>query len=276
LATLSQAIISVISLFFGYADDGMDLVFGDSIKSCNEKLQAVAKLRVDWYRSIGLALNIAKTEIVGFNFTPDPILIDNITIKPKSELTFLGVKIQNNLKWTNHVNTLRGKILAAASRIRTDGRHLSIMDRRTLYGGWIQGLLHSNGLVYLPRLNQSEMTILQKACNAGVRAIVGLPRFGFADLTTIRQKLNIPTVAALNDRITSIAAWKKFANSDWNVMGPVTRSRVNKNFPAPDQKGHAGKISQAFLIKAWNKLPICIKNLRTIDAVKFQLKKLFK
>ena len=70
LASLSQAILCIISDFFGYADDGIDIVHGTTAAECEMKLRSVVIERVDWYKRIGLSLNISKTEILGIGFTP--------------------------------------------------------------------------------------------------------------------------------------------------------------------------------------------------------------
>ena len=278
LSTFSQAIIVSNPDFFNYADDGGDVICGDSIELCNAKIKTVLEQRIHWYRSMGLSLNIAKTEIMGFNFKPENITIGNTSISPKSEITFLGVKIQSSLKWNCHIETLCRKIRAAAGRIRMDGRHLGIPDKKILYFGWIQSLIQSNGLAYLPTLNQSELIDLQTACNAGIRSIVGLPRFGYAEISVLRKHLRIPSISAIKNRVCSVAAWKHFSvkiNNSSDCTGPITRGRSNNNIPLPDMRGHAGKISSASLTKAWNALPIQVKNANSISSVKHYVKKSF-
>ena len=130
----------------------------------------------------------------------------------EQKCTFLGVKIRASLKLTSHVEHLCGKIRAAAGRIRLDGRHLRISDKRTLYFAWIQGMVQANGLAYLPNLNKTEMLELQTACNAGIRSIISLPRYGYAEISALRRQLKIPSISGLKDCICSIAAWKKFSN----------------------------------------------------------------
>jgi len=276
LATMSLAIFAFLSEFFGYADDGIDVIHGDSAEECNAKLRSIVDQRSIWYRNIGLALNIKKTEIMGFNFVPESISIENHVISAKSEIKFLGITIQNNLKWTSQVNTLCDKITAAAYRIRNDGRHLCVSDRRILYNGWIQGPLLSNGLVFLPTLNESESRQLQTACNNGVRAIMGLPRYGYIEISALRRKLNIPSISALKDRITSVAAWKKFHHhKSTSFVGPTTRSREGLNLPVPDQRGHLGKLSSTTLTLAWNKLDTSAKQSESLYTIKKKVKELF-
>mgnify|MGYP007071433206 FL=1 len=214
---------------------------------------------------------------MNLNFIPDQVTIGDVIINPKSEITFLGVKIQSDLKWTSHVSSLCAKIRGAAGRIRSDGRHLRVSEKRILYQGWIQGLIHSNGLAYLPTLNKSELHDIQTAMNAGIRSIVGLPRYGHAEITALRQKLNLPSIIALKDRIIAVAAWFRFAETtlEQEFCGPTTRARKNRNLPLTDQHGHAGKISTSFLVKAWNELPLSVKNLRSKNTVKSHIKKMF-
>ena len=55
IASLSQAILFVaLSFFAGYADDGIDIVFGSSDAECDNKLQALVHERKEWYMKVGL------------------------------------------------------------------------------------------------------------------------------------------------------------------------------------------------------------------------------
>ena len=200
--------------------------------------------------------------------------IEGHIIHPKEEIMFLGVKIQSDLKWTSQISTLSNKIRSAAGRIRCDGRHLTISDRRTLYMGWVQSLVFSNGLVVLSTSSQTELDTLRTSLNAGLRAIVGLPKYGFADLAYIRSKLQIPSLESIIEYTQQLAAWKKLngITSSIEHEGMMTRSRMSKNLPHPDQRGHCSKMYEAILTKAWNRIPIQIKNVNSLTTAKQQLK----
>jgi len=252
--------------------------YGKSIDDCNSKIASLISERILWYNKIGISLNISKTELIGFGFTPDSITIDGFKISPSTEITFLGVKIQSDLRWKNHIDSVCRRIRSAAGRIRSDGRLFSITDKRMLFSGWILGLINSNGLVYLPSATKTELHDLQTAMNAGIRAVVGIPRYGYAEVSSIRKKLNLPSVTDIKNRITSVAAWKKFSSSVHadNLSGPLTRARNNRNIPLPDLRGHRGKITVSALTSAWNNLPLTTKNLKTLNSLKFNVKKLFR
>jgi len=274
LATLSRALLCLLADSAGYADDGLDVVYGSTPEECDSKLKLVIQERVEWHQKIGLALNSAKTEFIGFGYTPAPMNIDGINLLPKSEINFLGVTIQSNLNWTTQTSTLCNKIRSAAGRIRSEARLLSVSDRRCLYTGWIQGLLFFNGLAVLPTMTQSEIGEVQRACNAGIRAIVGLPKYGFASITNLRKKLNLPSAEQIGEYCVQVAAWKKFSKTPpSHDSGPQTRAMKNGNIPHPDQRGHRAYLSNTLLIKAWNKIPIEVKALEHLTTAKRCMKK---
>jgi len=274
---VSQVVLSKTADFAGYADDEMNVIYGKSPKECNAKILAVVQERIKWYKEIGISLNLSKTEIIGFGFTPDSIAIDGHTIIPSSSITYLGVCIQSNLSWEKHINTLCNKIRSLAGRIRVEGRHLCTSDKRKLFLGWILGTINSNGLVFLSSATQTELDKIQVAMNAGVRAIVGLPHYGHFNISILRSKLNLPSIHSIRSRIMSIEAWKRFSKVELEkeVKGPITRGRTNRNIPLPDQKGHHGKLTDNMLIGTWNTLPLEIKNEENGNKAKKSIKKLF-
>jgi len=104
------------------------------------------------------------------------------------------------------------------------------------------------------------MDLLQRAMNAGVRAVVGLPRYGYAPISEITNKLGLPTASKIKDKIMLQAAWKRFHHQPPTFPdGPITRGRANANIPHANQKGHFGKTSGSLLIPYWNRLPLSTK-----------------
>ena len=277
VGTMSPAILAKNSDFAGYADDEMNVVYAKSIEDCNKKIMLIVRDRIAWYKQMGLALNLAKTELIGFGFTPDCIVIDKLTIPPSQNITYLGVCIQSNLRWDSHINTLCNKLRSSANRIRVEGRHFGIMDRKKLFSGWCLGQIYSNGLIFLSSATQSELNSIQTAMNSGVRAIFSLPRYGHVEVSALRSKLLLPSIQTIRSRIMALEAWKRFSSQvdSQAAIGPITRGRKNKNIPLPDQKGHRGKMFNNMLVKAWNTLPLEIKNQEGKAGAKREIKKMY-
>jgi len=277
VGTMSHAILSINSDLAGYADDEMNIVHAKTIEECNSKILSVVQERMAWYKQIGIALNLAKTELIGFGFKPDCITIDNHSISPSQDKKYLGVCIQSNLRWDKHIHNLCNKLRSAAGRIRVEGRHFGISDRKKLFMGWCLGQIYSNGLVFLASATQKELNSIQVAMNAGVRAIYNLPRYGYVEASVLRSKLMLPSVETIKSRILSIEAWKRFSKNNDMVLssGPTTRGRKNKKMPLPDLKGHKGKLFGNLLVSFWNKLPLDIKNQENTTGAKRGIKKMF-
>ena len=258
------AILWCITIFsVGFADDGMDVISGQTIEECETKAQQVLEARKDWYDCAGLALNPEKTGYMGIGFDPKPLVLDGTIITASSSLKFLGITIQSNLSWDKTIDSLCNRIRFAASRIRTEGRFFDCWDRKKLYNGWILGPLHASALAFLPNLNSSQRHDLQVAMNAGVRAVANIPKYGYFNISDLRSRLNILSIEQITEKIILQAAWKRkgeFLEVNNSLSGPSTRSRAKGNIPHPIQKGYLGKMISTSLRRGWNRLPIAIKH----------------
>ena len=161
-----------------YADDDVELVVADTEEECQKLAQEAADKVSEWYRMVGLSLNANKSEIMGFGFEPRPITVGGKNIVPTKTVKFLGCLLQTNMKWDRQVTKLCSQLRQAAGRIRFEGRHMTVQDRKTLYHGWCTGTLLANAGAYLVLLTEGQKKSVQTACNAGIRAVIGLPRWG--------------------------------------------------------------------------------------------------
>jgi len=274
LASLSNALWTTISENVLYADDGGDVITGDSEAELNNNIRSTALLRSSWFKLAGLTLNAAKSELIGFGTTPEPLVIEGSTIFPSSSIKFLGLTIQSNLKFDEHVNDISGKMRSCAGRIRADARHLSVNDRRTLFNGWIRSIVGSNALAYIPHLCSNQLQKLNAAYNAGIRSIFNLPKKGYVPITTLRARLKIPSIGEIKDYILFFEAWKRRSEYLGPVQGAVTRGRANLNVPLPNKKGIAGKLLSTILCDYWNRLSRDIKTESKINKAKALIKRL--
>ena len=232
IRSLTASFWSKFSESFLFADDGWNLVFAKSIEDCNSKLQTVANELATWFDLAGLTLNVNKSELIGFGFTPNTIHLDGKPILPKDSVKFLGTWIQSNLNFNQQSAELCRRIRCSAARIRCEGRHFDVQDKRLLYFGWVQGLLSSHSATTLACLPETELHNIQIACNAAVRAVAGLPRFGKISISSVRKNLRIPSVINLRDRRLYESAWLRFAhNLPVSTSGPLTRSKKNLLLP---------------------------------------------
>jgi len=230
--------------------------------------------RQQWYALSGMSLNIQKTALIGFGFTPDNLNFENFTIEPVTSIKFLGFIIQDDLGLNQQVKAIANKIRTAASNIRSEGSNFSQKNHKIMYMGWVQGALCCNATAYLPLLTATQQDNIQTACNAAIRSVAKLPRKS-ADISisTTRKELDIMSVQNIADKQILMQAWKdrdRFRKTD--VHGPMTRACSNGNIPQPVQKGIFGQIISTLSACAYNKLPLELKMESDRKKAKFMIR----
>ena len=105
-----------------YADDTCLYYSFDSVDAINQAINADLIALKGWLEGDKLSLNVAKTEamIIGSNKklhkidTPDApktqFRIGSEDAKPVSDVKCLGVQVDQEIKWTNHLTTVMKKI----------------------------------------------------------------------------------------------------------------------------------------------------------------------
>jgi hypothetical protein len=243
-----------------FADDNIEIVSSDTAEECQVLAQEAARKIAEWFDCMGLTLNHKKSEVVGFGFNPDPVWVGNEEIFSSDSIKFLGCYLQKDLSWKNQVNVMCKEIRKSASRIRFEGRLMGFESRKVLYHAWIGGKLLNNSRVIFPGLNSEQEKCLQRACNAGIRAIFRLPKRGQVDMDYFRRKANIDSVSVIKKQVELTEAWLKKPEPKI-VPNIVTRSLTRGNIPTPDQRGWKRLISSTIAQKHWNVLPESIRKI---------------
>ena len=99
---LPDAIENARSIIF--ADDTTIYISGRNIESIYRTMNRELNVVVDWYRANKLSLNETKTNLMLFTNSSNPvvdieIIINNIEVKNVPHTKFLGIHIDNKLKW---------------------------------------------------------------------------------------------------------------------------------------------------------------------------------
>ena len=172
---------SVSDLFMPilFADDTNLFCTGKDLKALSHKInEEIAKIYA-WVNANKLSLNIDKTNFM--LFTPrnssrciDDIVINGIRIAEVTETKFLGVIIDNKLKWSTHILYIRKKIakgigiLLKARKCFNNETLLSLYH--TFVYPYLSYCIHVWGRAYDTHLN--DLIVLQ---NKIIRIINGVP-----------------------------------------------------------------------------------------------------
>ena len=143
-------------------------------------------------------------------------------MQPKKSFKFLGCHIQADLGWKTQVQEVMNKMRRGPARIRVEGRNVRTHDRKTFYYAWVQSHLMCNAGAYIPLLRQNQKNDLQTAANAGVRAVCRLPKRGQAPMSSLRERMKIPSVEDIRRRVIWTEAWKRKPKLSYEE-GPTTR-----------------------------------------------------
>ena len=162
-----------------FADDTNLFCTGKDLKDLSHKInEEIAKIYA-WVNANKLSLNIDKTHFM--LFTPrnssrciDDIVINDIRIAEVTETKFLGVIIDNKLKWFTHILYIRKKIakgigiLLKARKCFNNETLLSLYH--TFVYSYLSYCIHVWGRAYDTHLN--DLIVLQ---NKIIRIINGVP-----------------------------------------------------------------------------------------------------
>ena len=118
-----------------FADDTNLLYTNKSLKKIGYKINSDLKGLTDWLNANQISLNISKTEFILFR-RHNKIIDYDLKIKlngkrifPSSCVKYLGVTLDENLSWTNHLSALSTK-LSRANSMLCKVRHF--VDKQTL------------------------------------------------------------------------------------------------------------------------------------------------
>ncbi|KAL1448626.1 hypothetical protein WDU94_003700 [Cyamophila willieti] len=106
-----------------FAGDTTILVGGDNYIQVCARVASVLSNVQRWFGVNQLTLNESKTSYLYFNSKPSTILSPirgpGFSISPASEVKFLGLTLDEKLKWQTHTQTLKTKLASAVFAIRS-------------------------------------------------------------------------------------------------------------------------------------------------------------
>ena len=143
--------ISHLAKFIMYADDANIILTGNSLEEVYQKLEYVAQDLVKWVDNNGLALNLKKTNYMIFtrkrNLNYREVTISGVNIARKSEARFLGVLMDENLTWSQHVSTVKMKMSRYIGIMYKLKKFLPLESRLQIYHSFVQSHLNYCALV---------------------------------------------------------------------------------------------------------------------------------
>ena len=271
-----------------YADDTSIYFASNSVSEINEAINAdLAALKL-WLQGNKLSLNVAKTEgmIIGSrgklkkltssDSVKPQFKIENVDIKMAEDTKYLGVQVDQQLKWSSQLASLTSKISRGIGLLRYSKRYVPASTVKQMY----KSLVEPNFRYCCPvwgNVGETSLTKLQTLQNRAARIVTG-SRYDQSALPLIRA-LGWPTVRELLDLETLKMVFKSLNGDAPSYMSDMftrvseTTSRVlrnsNINLRTPMLRTSAGQGCFSFRgASLWNGLQNELKGAPTIK--KFQ------
>lgn len=192
---ISNAICNIQLLLF--ADD-TNLFFSHScISTCFSVMNAELKLVEDWLHANRLSLSLKKTKYIVFGkerkidalpLVLPKLMIGQGTIKRTSSTPFLGVIIDENLTWNDHIRLVETKIARNIGAIAKARKYLTRTAARSLYFSFVHPYISYGNMVWASTYKSklSKIFTLQKRA---VRIISYANRLTHSRPLMVQQKL---------------------------------------------------------------------------------------
>ena len=160
--------------FILYADDANIIISASTVEEVHKLTQQLIDNLLKWVDSNGLALNIDKTKYMIFSRSKTdlakPLLLLGKTIKRVDEAKFLGVIVDEGLKWSRHIKTVKTKMSRYIGVLCKIKAFLPIKARLQIYHCLIQSHINYCSLIwgFSAKSNIDAIFSVQKK---GIRAI---------------------------------------------------------------------------------------------------------
>lgn len=199
LETLLKYFFSEGCTLVAYADDLLLIVKGTSRSQLEERGNAALKLILDWAIHNNIQISIEKSASLTFGKTHalkrDPIFkLNNVNIKSKTSITYLGIQIDQQLNFLNHLKIKRQQINKITQNLykysSISGRlpshffkiwYTAILQRQLAYGCpvWFPRMWKSHGIRHLQSAQRSALLLMTRAyrntSTNALQILTGLP-----------------------------------------------------------------------------------------------------
>jgi hypothetical protein len=181
-----------------YADDSVVYCSGDSIEELQARVNSDVAAIHKWSRANGLTLNVSKTKcmlITTSNVREKlDIRLNDIPIEEVESFQYLGIIIQNNLKYDQYLSELTTAVSRAAGIMYNLKNILPVSSLKSIYYSIVYPKLSMYILVW-GKSSVNTLRPLRVALNKVVRSIIH-PRLG-EHTTELYRRLNILTLDQL-------------------------------------------------------------------------------
>jgi len=214
-----------------YADDSYLIRGNKSKEIALQRLQFQVQNVEKWLTSLGLKVNVEKTEIVIFHKTDtatSSIKLNDVKIQTKKQISVLGVLFDSKLEWSLQVENSVRKARSSLQGLRVINKYFTTTERLTLLTAFFYSRLYYGSQIWLlPSLKGALKSRLFSASGAALKLLD--KNLSFKEL---HKKYNRATPTQFQKYTTAVSLYdlikKEIPEEDWiNLQFNIQNDRRN-------------------------------------------------
>ena len=128
----------------------------------------------DWFKANKLTLNISKSVYMIFSrkdHTDIDLRLGDNKLPKVTTTKFLGMWIDQNLNWNEHLSKLRTKVKRNLTLLKIGQKHLNTHTKKMLYYAQIYSHLSYGLILWGNMVSNTQLTTIQKLQNQAIRLV---------------------------------------------------------------------------------------------------------
>lgn len=231
--------LSIQGVFTIFADDTTLLWHGKNSSHMEETISRDLEVVKKWCDANYLCFNIKKTNLLTFSSYIDNLNLNGHILENKSQAKFLGIFMDNNLKFDQHISALTKKLASGCYALRIVSNELSLSTTKMVYHSLIESHLRY-GVAFWGFCSQQlfhSVFVLQKRavrylCKVGVRESCR-PLFLREKILTLSCLFILETVCLIHKKQNMVgtqehAHYKTRQVTDNKLQLPVPKTNQTK------------------------------------------------
>ena len=149
-----------------FADDTNLIHFSKSVYRLNKYVNPDLRNLTYWLNANGISLNVKKTELVVFKHqrkkldSPVKFRLNRKRLYPSKSVKYLGIKINENLNWKQHISNIAIKLNRANALLSIIRNYVNKLTLRTIYFVIFDSHINYANLVWGQNLHVLSRTII--------------------------------------------------------------------------------------------------------------------
>ena len=263
-----------------YADDTTFYACDKDLKIVVQKLEHDSLLAIEWFENNYMKLNHDKCQLLisGFKYESIWVTIGKSRIWENKNAKLLGINIDRDLKFDEHVSTLCKKASCKLTALCRLTKFLPFYKRRTLLKSFVESQFSYCPLTWMFHSRE----INNKINRLHERALRVIYRDDISSFTELLAKDGSVCIHHRNTQSLAIELYKSkhfspslmkdiFLEKDYD--GPKLRSQTDFKLPHVNTVYNGTDSLRFFGAKLWNIVPEAIKNAASLDNFKRDIKK---